>query len=627
MATTVSWRPNAGEIPQQPGVYRFRDASARVLYVGKAKNLRARLSNYFAPLDSLHERTRRMVLTASSVEWTVVGNDFEALQLEFTWIKEFDPPFNVQYKDDKSYPYLAITLGDPVPRVMVTRNRSIPNARYFGPFSRAWAIRETVDIMLKAFPMRSCSETTFKRAKQTGRPCLLGDIGKCAAPCVGRVTLEEHKSISLDFASFMGGNDSRYVTTITKRMKDASAAMDYESAARYRDQIGAMETALARNAVVLDDGVDADLFGIAHDELAAAVQQFIVRGGRIRGVRGWVVDKELDVELPDLVESVLQNAYEDAVPPRDVFVPALPDDTAALERWLGELRGPGSRVKIGVARRGDKATLSQTVTQNAQNALILYKTRRSGDFVARSQALADIQEALGMADAPLRMECYDVSHLSGTNIVASMVVFEDGLPRKDQYRRFSIPESTDDTESIYQTLSRRLAYLREPESSPVAEALDDADGVETKRKKFAYPPQLLIVDGGQPQVSAAQRALDDAGITGIQLCGIAKRLEEIWLPDSDFPVILPRNSDALFLIQRIRDEAHRFAISYQRQKRRNDIQSVLAEIPGLGPARVREILKHFGSVARLKDAKVDEVASVKGIGPALASVVVERLQP
>ncbi|WP_309620049.1 excinuclease ABC subunit UvrC, partial [Salinibacterium sp.] len=510
MAPTVHWRPRAGEIPQQPGVYRFRDSSSRVLYVGKAKNLRSRLSNYFAPLASLHERTRRMVLTASSVEWTVVSNDFEALQLEFTWIKEFDPPFNVQYKDDKSYPYLAITLGDAVPRVLVTRNRTIPNARYFGPYSRAWAIRETVDIMLKAFPMRSCSESTYKRAQQTGRPCLLGDIGKCAAPCVGRVTLEEHKSIALDFASFMGGNDSRYLTTITKRMRDASAALDYESAARFRDQIAAMETALAKNAVVLDDGVDADLFGIAHDELAAAVQQFIVRGGRIRGVRGWVVDKELDVDLPDLVESVLQNAYEDAVPPRDVFVPAIPDDVGALERWLGELRGPGARVKVAVARRGDKATLAQTVTQNAQNALILYKTRRSGDFVARSQALADIQDALSMKDAPLRMECYDVSHLSGTNIVASMVVFEDGLPRKDQYRRFSIAESTDDTESIYQTLSRRLAYLREPESSPADEALDDADGVETRRKKFAYPPQLLIVDGGQPQVAAAQRALDDA---------------------------------------------------------------------------------------------------------------------
>jgi excinuclease ABC subunit C len=558
-----------------------------------------------------------MVLTAASVEWTVVGNDFEALQLEFTWIKEFDPPFNVQYKDDKSYPYLAITLGDPVPRVLVTRNKSIPNARYFGPYSRAWAIRETVDIMLKAFPMRSCSESTYKRAQQTGRPCLLGDIGKCAAPCVGRVTLEEHKSIALDFASFMSGNDSRYLTAIGKRMRDAAASQDYEAAARYRDQIAAMETALAKNAVVLDDGVDADLFGIAHDELAAAVQQFIVRGGRIRGVRGWVVDKELDVGLPELVESVLQNAYEDAIPPRDIFVPEVPEDGPALERWLGELRGPGARVEVRVARRGDKAALALTVAQNAQNALILYKTRRSADFVARSQALSDIQDALGMAEAPLRMECYDVSHLSGTNIVASMVVFEDGLPRKDQYRRFAIPESTDDTESIHQVLTRRLAYLREPDGA----LSDDAP----TRKKFSYPPQLLIVDGGQPQVAAAKRALDEAGVEGIQLAGIAKRLEEIWLPDSDFPVILPRNSDALFLIQRLRDEAHRFAISYQRQKRRNDIQSVLEEIPGLGPSRVKELLKHFGSVARLKAADTDAIAEVKGIGPALAATIAERI--
>jgi excinuclease ABC subunit C len=617
MAQTVSWRPKAGEIPQQAGVYRFRDANARVLYVGKAKNLRSRLSNYFAPLATLHERTRRMVLTAASVEWTVVGNDFEALQLEYTWIKEFDPPFNVQYKDDKSYPYLAITLGDDVPRVLVTRNRGIPNARYFGPYSRAWAIRDTVDVLLKAFPMRSCSDGVYRRAQQTGRPCLLGDIGKCAAPCVGRVTPEEHKSIAVDFASFMSGNDSTFVTRITKRMKDAAADQDYEAAARYRDQVAAMETALAKNAVVLDETVDADLFGIAHDELAAAVQQFVVRGGRIRGVRAWVVDKELDLELPDLVESVLQKAYDDAVPPRDVFVPAVPDDAPALERWLGELRGPGSRVRLAVAKRGDKAALAQTVAQNATQALILYKSRRSADFVARSQALADIQEALGMDEAPLRMECFDVSHLSGTNIVASMVVFEDGLPRKDHYRRFAIPESSDDTESIYQVLTRRLAYLREP----VVESEDGTD----RRKKFAYPPQLLIVDGGQPQVAAAKRALDDAGITGIQLAGIAKRLEEIWLPDADYPVILPRNSDALFLIQRIRDEAHRFAIGYQRQKRRKDIATVLADIPGLGPARIKELLKHFGSVTRLRQADAAAIAEVRGVGPALARIIIERL--
>jgi excinuclease ABC subunit C len=637
MSDTVTWRPKAGEIPTTPGVYRFRDEGGRVLYVGKANSLRARLANYFQPLRSLHERTRRMVLSASSVEWTVVGSEFEALQLEYTWIKEFDPPFNVKFRDDKSYPYLAITLGEPVPRVLVTRNKNLKGARYFGPYTKVWAIRETVDLMLKAFPMRSCSDATYKRAEQTGRPCLLGDIGKCAAPCVGRVSKEEHKSIALDFASFMGGNDSRYTAEVSKKMLAASQEMDYESAARYRDQLSALENALSKSSVVLSDEVDADIFGIAHDELAAAVQQFIVRGGRIRGVRGWVVDKELDLELPELVDTVLQNAYGDQEPPREILVPALPDDTAELELFLTDLRTAPGKVALRVAQRGDKAALALTVSTNARNALMLYKTRRSGDFVARSQAMADIQEALGMSDAPLRMECYDVSHLSGTNIVASMVVFEDGLPRKDQYRRFSIAESTDDTESIYQTLMRRLAHLdEEPDAGEAAEAaialstdatvVVGADDVAVERKRFAYRPNLLIVDGGQPQVAAAQRALDDSGVTGIQLCGIAKRLEEIWLPDSDYPVILPRNSDALFMFQRIRDEAHRFAITYQRQRRKSDITSKLAEIPGLGQKRVSELLKHFGSVTRLRQATVEQITEVKGIGTALAQQIVDGLR-
>lgn len=639
MTETVNWRPRASDIPPQPGVYRFTDERKRVLYVGKAKNLRSRLSNYFAPLSSLHERTRRMVLSATNVEWTIVGNDFEALQLEYTWIKEFDPPFNVQYKDDKSYPYLAITMGDDVPRVLVTRNRSLPNARYFGPYSRAWAIRDTVDVMLKAFPMRSCSQSVYKRAQQTGRPCLLGDIGKCAAPCVGRVTREEHKSIALDFASFMAGNDSRMLNSIRDRMSQAAATQDYESAARYRDQISAMETALAKNQIVLSEDVDADFFGIAHDELAAAVQQFIVRGGRIRGVRGWVVDKELDVDLGGLVESVLQKAYDEDSPPRDIIVPVMPDDSASLEEWLAQRRGLGARARLRVAHRGEKAALAQTVETNAKNALMLYKSKRSGDFVARSQALADIQEALGMTEAPLRMECFDVSHLSGTNVVASMVVFEDGLPKKQHYRRFNIAETTDDTDSIYQVLKRRLAYLAVGATVPDGQSATVVDsganegsevGVDMVRQpamssKFSYSPQLLIVDGGQPQVNAAQRALEESGVSGIQLAGIAKRLEEIWLPNADFPVILPRNSDALFLIQRLRDEAHRFAITHQRQRRSRDVSSILSTVPGLGPSRIKALLQHFGSVTRLRAASVEEIMEVPGIGAATADAIIQKL--
>lgn len=643
MAGTVPYRPKAGEIPTSPGVYRFRDAERRVLYVGKAKNLRARLSNYFAPLHTLHERTRRMVTTAASVEWTVVRSDVEALQLEITWINEWKPPFNVRFKDDKSYPYLVVTLGDEAPRAMVSRKRGIPGARYFGPYPKVWAVSETLEILTKLFPIRTCKDSDYRRAMASGKPCFAGQIGRCFGPCSGKVTIEEHRQNVDRFVAFMQNQDTAILGDLEREMREAAAAQDYETAARRRDQLQAAREFFEKSAMVLGEKVDLDVFGIDHDELQAAVQMFAVRGGRVRGVRSWTVDKELDVPLGELVDVVLQNAYADELrPPGEVIVPVLPDDAEAVEAWLGD--HAGRKVRLRAAQRGDKAALLATAEQNAKQNLMLYKTRRSADFTTRSRALEDIQEALGMADAPLRIECYDVSHLSGTNIVASMVVFEDGLPRKDQYRRFTIPNSTDDTDSIHQVLTRRLVYLRDT-GEPTTDAADDSsvaagtvgelgadpsdvDAVvePARRKKFAYPPNLLVVDGGQPQVAAAERALRESGVQGIYLCGIAKRLEEIWTPESDFPVILPRNSDALFLFQRIRDEAHRFAITHQRQRRKRDIGTVLAEIPGLGPARVKELLRHFGSVARLKAATPSEIAEVKGIGPVLAETVHGHLQ-
>ena len=620
MADALSWRPKTGEIPTDPGVYRWLDASGRVLYVGKAKNLRARLSNYFGPLESLHERTRRMVTSAVDVQWTIVKTEFEALQLEFMWIKQFDPPFNVRFKDDKSYPYLAVSTGDTVPRAFITRNRELKGVRYFGPYTQAWAVRETLDALLKVYPVRSCSSGVYQRAKSAKRACLLGDIGKCAAPCVERVTPAEHRAIAKDFVDFMAGGDTKVVAEMRRKMFEASEAQQYELAARLRDDVEALETVLEKSTVVFSDQTDADLFGIAQDELVAAVSLFKVRGGRIRGVQGWVVDKELDRTDGELVEYLLQNVYgsienaEPNIPPREVLVPELPEDEDALSAWLTDLRG--SKVDLRIPQRGDKAQLAATALTNAKHALTVYKTRRSSDFTARADALAGIQRNLGLATAPLRIECFDVSHLAGTDVVASMVVFEDGLPKKDHYRRFSIESTTDDTDSIYQVLMRRLKYLKEPE--PGAEDLYGP-------QKFSYRPGLLLIDGGQPQVNAAARALRDSGLEDIAVAGIAKRLEEIWKPGEDYPVIFGRASDELFLLQRIRDEAHRFAITYQRKSRSKSVASRLQEVPGLGEKRVAALLRHFGSVKRLKLASADEIAQVAGIGPVLANQILEAI--
>ncbi|WP_032761460.1 excinuclease ABC subunit UvrC [Streptomyces sp. CNS654] len=652
MADPSSYRPKPGQIPDSPGVYKFRDEHRRVIYVGKAKNLRQRVANYFQDLANLHPRTRTMVTTAASVEWTVVSTEVEALQLEYSWIKEFDPRFNVKYRDDKSYPYLAVTLNEEFPRVQVMRGAKKKGVRYFGPYGHAWAIRETVDLMLRVFPVRTCSAGVFKNAARTGRPCLLGYIGKCSAPCVGRVTPEEHRELAEDFCDFMAGRTGTYIRRLEKDMMQAAEEMEYERAARLRDDAEALKRAMEKSAVVLADATDADLIAVAEDELEAALQIFHVRGGRVRGQRGWVTDKVEAVDTSGLVEHALQQLYGeergDAVP-KEVLVPALPEDAEAVSQWLAERRG--SQVSLRIPQRGDKKDLMATVQRNAQQALGLHKTKRASDLTTRSRALEEIAEALGLDTAPLRIECYDISHLQGDDVVASMVVFEDGLARKSEYRRFQIKgfEGQDDVRSMHEVIGRRFKrYLQEKErtgeweeqppaaapaagpapTGPVPAVAEDAEPREDdgRPKRFAYPPQLVVVDGGQPQVAAAKRALDELGIDDIAVCGLAKRLEEVWLPDDDDPVVLPRSSEGLYLLQRVRDEAHRFAITYQRAKRAKRIRtSPLDDVSGLGETRKQALIKHFGSVKKLRQATIDEICEVPGIGRRTAESVAAAL--
>ncbi|MEU4116827.1 excinuclease ABC subunit UvrC [Kitasatospora sp. NPDC028055] len=643
MADPSTYRPAPGAIPTSPGVYKFRDAHGRVIYVGKAKSLRPRLSSYFQDLAGLHPRTATMVTTAASVEWTVVATEVEALQLEYSWIKEFDPRFNVKYRDDKSYPELAVTLDEEYPRVQVMRGAHKKGVRYFGPYGHAWAIRETVDLLLRVFPVRTCSNGVFKRARQVGRPCLLGYIGKCAAPCVGRVSADEHRALAEDFCDFMAGRTGNYLRRLEEQMQEAAAEMEYEKAARLRDDIGALKRAMEKNAIVLADATDADLLAVAEDELEAAVQIFHVRGGRVRGQRGWVTDKVEDVDTAGLVEHALQQLYGGAGPdernesvPREVLVPALPEPAAPVREWLSGLRG--SQVDLRIPQRGDKKDLMATVQRNAQQALALHKTKRASDLTTRSRALQEIADALELDSVPLRIECYDISHLQGEDVVASMVVFEDGLARKSEYRRFQIKgfEGQDDVRSMHEVISRRFRrYLQEREQTgewAVPEEPDEdqpGDGPRTedgRPKRFAYPPQLLVVDGGQPQVAAAQRALAELGIDDVALCGLAKRLEEVWLPGEDDPVVLPRSSEGLYLLQRVRDEAHRFAIGYQRAKRSKRLTAgELDSVPGLGETRRQALLKHFGSLKKLRAATVDELCAVPGIGRRTAETVAAAL--
>jgi excinuclease ABC subunit C len=635
MADPCTYRPAPGTIPEAPGVYRFRDEHGRVIYVGKAKSLRSRLNSYFADLSGLHPRTRQMVTTAASVDWTVVSTEVEALQLEYNWIKEFDPRFNVRYRDDKTYPVLAVTLNEEYPRLHVYRGPRRRGVRYFGPFAHAWAIRETLDLLTRVFPARVCSAGVFKRHGQIGRPCLLGYIDKCSAPCVGNVTAEEHRAIVNDFCDFLSGWTDKMIHRLEQEMEAAAAELEFERAARLRDHLGALRRAMEKQAVVLGDGTDADVIAFACDELEAAVQVFHVRGGRVRGQRGWVIER---VEKVDLVGQFLTQFYgeqaalagsaDDAIQPvpREVLVPELSEDADALTEWLSELRG--SRVQLRVPQRGDKRALADTVARNAAEAFAQHKLRRAGDLTARAAALQEIQEYLGLDTAPLRIECIDVSHVQGNDVVASLVVFEDGLARKSDYRRFAIRDAaggghSDDVASIAEVVRRRFAhYLRETE--PAARAgLDPETG---RPRKFAYRPNLLVVDGGPAQVAAAAQELFELGVTDVAVAGLAKRLEEVWLPGEADPVILPRSSEGLYLLQRVRDEAHRFAITYHRQKRSTRMtKSALDDVAGLGQTRRTALLKHFGSVRRIRQATVAELTAVPGVGPSTARAVLAAL--
>lgn len=647
------WRPATGEIPRSPGVYRFRDDQGRVIYVGKAKNLRARLTNYFQDADVLHPRTAQMVDQARSVQWTVVANEVEALTLEYQWIKQFDPRFNVMYKDDKSYPYLSVSMGEKFPRVAISRDARRAGSRYFGPYTKVWAIRETIDLLLPTFPMRSCSPGVFRRAVAQGRPCLLGYIDRCSAPCVGRVTVEEHRRIAQDLCDFMDGETAAVTATIKEEMSRAAKDLDFELAAKKRDELGALEKVQEKNTVALGPDVDADLYALVADDLDASVHAFYVRGGRIRGTQGWIVERVEDKSEPELIRDLLEQVYAtrtriggrrtaptsvddvahlpvEAIP-RQVLVSVDPKDKDALQIVLSELAQ--RQVRISVPRRGKKAALMETVRENAAGALKLHKTRRSADLTQRALALEGLMEALDLERAPLRIECFDISHTGGEHKVASMVVFEDGAPRKDAYRMFNIEDqeghNSDDTAAMGEVLRRRFKRMG-------ARAENNDDDWETigsgevaiedpKPRRFAYDPDLVVVDGGLAQVNAARQALLDVGVS-LPVIGLAKRLEEVWTPADPYPVILARSSPSLYLLQHLRDESHRFAITKHRKKRQKaQTRSALDAIPGLGPTRQSALLKHFGSVKRIRDASVEQIAQVPGFGPRLAEFVAQSL--
>ena len=620
MSNPADYRPS--DIPTDPGVYRFYDAKDRVIYVGKAKNLRNRLNSYFG--SQLAAKTYRMVHTAVRVDWTIVGSEIEALALEFTWIKSENPQFNIQFKDDKTYPYLAVSLSEEYPRLFVSRGKHIKDNRYFGPFTHTWALRGTVDVLQKTFPIRACSQPNFNRAVATKRQCLLGDIGKCAAPCVGWISKEDHLSMAKKLVSYLDRNPTDISESLQADMATASENLEFELAAKLRDQLAALTSTTQLTEASLNSNFSADLVALHEDLTHASASLFSIRAGRIIASRSWIIDLADVLEDEELVEAALAKIYLDNKIPSEILIDRPVNNTEALEEWLQGIAG--HKVAILVPQRGEKFEMMQTVKRNAHQALIQYLSKRANDSAVAGKALEEIAEELSLTTLPLRIECFDISNIQGKHMVASMVVFEDGAPKKSDYRRFAIDDDAgfDDTRAMHHVITRRMKrYLAEREVDPTEVALAGGG-----RAKFAYPPSLIVVDGGAPQVKAAYNALAELGLEAIPLVGLAKRLEEVWLPINKDPIIFPRHSEGLYLLQRVRDEAHRFAINFHRSKRSAVmLESLLDQIPSLGEVRRKALLDRFGSVAAIRKATVEDIAQVPGIGPKSAQSILAVLSP